>query len=530
MFRSTVQRLPLPSSQCVARRFIATQTTPIRTKTTAVDPDSLWSTSDWSPAQVRPYKDKSTLELLNSYTVFKLCEFPPLVSMTPMMINIAEKTGTKFVMNGVVKNTFFKHFCGGETISEVLPTMTKLKSRNMGSILDLAMEADMDADADPTPAKAKEVSTHILNLMKESVDIAAENPGSFIAAKVTAYVPPTVLLRWTNTLKLVEDAFLAAKDSEGFTSRAKLLGELNKTFPALKASHLSSLGKDESAKLDWISVSDYFTFANTAIRSGILTTLPKGTNELLQPVSSATDFETLDLVFADLDALFTHGAKQQVKIMVDAEQTYFQRAIDDVALELSRRYNRNGDVVCFNTYQQYLKDGLHRMKLDIERAERAGWTFGCKIVRGAYMVSERERAAEMGYADPINATIADTHASYNAAIDHLLSKLPQKIEFVIASHNKGSVAKTVAAMQKSGVPADSKQIAFAQLMGMQDGTSFALAKNGYRCFKYVPYGPIDVTIPYLLRRAQENSSVLGGVGEDKRELVAEIKRRAGAKN
>ncbi|KAI9352688.1 FAD-linked oxidoreductase-like protein [Obelidium mucronatum] len=472
MYRS-VHRLPaLPLAAApISRRFVATGATATIAKAATADVDSLWSTSDWSPQQVRPYKDKSTLELLNSYTVFKLCEFPPLVSMAPTVINIAERTGTKFLMNYGVKQTFFKHFCGGETISEVLPTMTKLKSRNMGSILDLAMEADMEADSDPTPVKAKESSTHILTLMKESVDIAAENPGSFIAAKVTAYVPPAVLLRWTNSLRLVQEAFDAVKDLNGQTTRSDLLKALN---------------------------------------------------------NNPVDFETLDAVFEDLHCLMQHATDKKVKVMVDAEQTYFQRAIDDVALELCRRFNVHGNVVSFNTYQMYLKDGLHRMKIDMERAERAGWTFGVKIVRGAYMVSERERALEMKYEDPINPSITETHASYNAAIDHLLNSVPKKVEFVVASHNKSSVAKTVSAMQKNGVPANSSQISFAQLMGMQDGTSFALAKNGYRCFKYVPYGPIDVTLPYLLRRAQENSSVLGGVGEDKRELVAEIKRRTGA--
>ncbi|KAJ3068625.1 hypothetical protein HDU98_008218 [Podochytrium sp. JEL0797] len=524
---TATRRLPAIARRCLSSLPSTHPNQPqLRSQSTAVtpstDPDSLWTTTAWSPQQVRPFKDKSTLELINSYTVFKLCEFPPLVSIAPFAISVAEKTGTKFLMNYGVKKTFFKHFCGGETISEVLPTMSKLKLRNMGSILDLAMEADMESDADPTPAKAKETSTHILKLMKESVDIAAENPGSFIAAKVTAYVPPTVLLRWTNSLRLVQEAFDGVKDGKGQVTRAGLLVALQKSFPNMTEAHVAPLAE---TKVDWISVSDHFTFANKAIRAGIVATLPADANDLLRPVSDLVDFETLDRVFADLDALMQHATDKKVKVMVDAEQTYFQRAIDDVALELCRRFNVGGNVVAFNTYQMYLKDGLQRMQIDIERAERAGWTFGVKIVRGAYMVSERERAVELNYADPINPTIAATHASYNAAIDHLLAKVDKKVEFVVASHNKSSVAKTVAAMQKAGVKPDNKQISFAQLMGMQDGTSFALASNGYRCFKYVPYGPIDVTIPYLLRRAQENQSVLGGVGEDKRELVTELKRR-----
>ncbi|KAJ3251842.1 hypothetical protein HDU77_005626 [Chytriomyces hyalinus] len=514
-----------PRPQYLRIQPLSTHHHQTRAQTTAAipTPENLWATPKWNPKSVRPYKDKSTAELLNSYTVFKLCEFPPLVSMTPTIIDIAEKTGTKFIMNYGVKKTFFKHFCGGETISEVLPTMTNFKRRNMGAILDLAMEADMEADTEPTLAKAKETSSHILNLMKESVDIAGETPGSFIAAKVTAYVPPGVLLRWTNTLRLVQERFDAVKHSDGTTTVPELLKSLQTVFPQLTASQLDKL--NNVSKLDWIAVSDHFTFANKGIRSGLLTTLPASVHQLMHPIQSANDFETLDAVVEDLHLLMKHAADKQVKVMVDAEQTYFQRAIDDVALELCRRFNVNGNVVVFNTYQMYLKDGLHRLQIDLDRANRAGWTFGVKIVRGAYMVSERERATEMNYPDPINPTITDTHATYNAAIDHLLANLSKNLEFVVASHNKSSVAKTVAAMEKHGVSPSNKQISFAQLMGMQDGTSFALAENGYRCFKYVPYGPIDVTIPYLLRRAQENSSVLGGVGEDKQELVAELGRR-----
>ncbi|KAI8611043.1 FAD-linked oxidoreductase-like protein [Chytriomyces sp. MP71] len=515
-------QLALSRTTVASNASFSTQTA---TAPTSGDPALIWTTPKWAPSSVRPYKDKSTAELLNSYTVFKLCEFPPLVAITPTLIDVAEMTGTKFLMNAAVKKTFFKHFCGGETIKEVLPTMIKMKQNNMGAILDLAMEADMETEAEPTTAEAKAASSHIFTLMKESVDIASETPGSFIAAKVTAYVPPGVLLRWTNTLRLVEEAFNTVKDSNGHATRATLMKVLNKTFPQLTPFHVKTLGVDENANIDWITLSDYFTFTNKSTRAGLITTLPSSVNSLLHPVSNPVDFETLDAVTADLASLMQYSTDKQVKVMVDAEQTYFQRAIDDISLSLCRAYNTSGNVVVFNTYQMYLKDGLTRLQTDLERASRAGWTFGVKIVRGAYMVSERERAQEMGYTDPINATIADTHACYNNAIDHLLANLNRGLEFVVASHNKSSVAKTVAALEKNGVSPDNKQISFAQLMGMQDATSVALAKNGYRVFKYVPYGPIDVTIPYLLRRAQENSSVLGGVGEDKRELVAELGRR-----
>ncbi|KAJ3299972.1 hypothetical protein HDU76_006185 [Blyttiomyces sp. JEL0837] len=179
----------------------------------------------------------------------------------------------------------------------------------------------------------------------------------------------------------------------------------------------------------------------------------------------------------------------------------------------------------------YLKDSLDRLKTDLDRFERNGKSFGLKIVRGAYMVSERERATEMSYPSPIHENLADTHKSYNSAIDLLISTAAKSgpksksLQFIVASHNKDSVQRAVARMGEIGIKGDSGEVGFAQLMGMQDGTTFALAENGFKAYKYIPYGPIDVTIPYLLRRAQENSAVLGGVAEDKKNLSEEIALR-----
>ncbi|KAJ3383025.1 hypothetical protein HDU84_003895 [Entophlyctis sp. JEL0112] len=532
----------------------------------ARDPDELWSVPSWSSAVVRPYKDKSLGELLNSYAVLRLCEFPPLVSMAPTLLSIAHKTGTAPVMDFGVKHTFYKHFCGGETVSDVLPTMSKLKNRNLGSILDLAIEADVktavqkseavSTDSDAIVASAKKTSSYILRLMKESISTASENPGSYIAAKVTAYVPPDVLLRWTNSLRLVREAFDACKPVHTTTlsdvppgvlatnvatvSRADFLAQLQKRFPKLTSEHVS-WGNSEN--VDWCSVLDHFTFANKPLRPALV--VPAASAQAgaaprpeLQPVTDATDFAVLDAVYEDLHALAAYAAETGVKVMVDAEQTYFQRAIDDISNSLCRSFNTRAAgtgtdaggrsrVVVLNTYQMYLVDGLARLQMDHARANGPnGWTFAAKIVRGAYLVSERERAAALGYADPVHKTAADTHAAYDFAAVFVLRHLAAADgELVVATHNKTSVAKTVLAMGELGMDGDCGKVSFAQLLGMRDATSMALAANGFRCAKYVPYGPVEVCVPYLLRRAQENSTVLGGVGEDKRDLEAEISRR-----
>ncbi|KAJ3417232.1 hypothetical protein HDV05_006438 [Chytridiales sp. JEL 0842] len=513
--------------------------------------------SSWSPDVVRPYRDKSTFDLLNSYAVFKLCGVKPLVDYSEEIFEIADKLRVTPLVHGVVKNTFFRHFCGGENIKEVLPTMAAFQKRGIGSILDLAMEADIDA-ASLTGQAAREQAAKISTMMKESVDIASESPNSFIAAKVTAFVPPAILLRWSNTLRSLKSAFdKADKNHDGMISLEEFTsGPFQAAFPRLQDKAFATKIFQEIARIngngsantaDWIAVSEAFSISNTKTRAALYvppnTTAakteaekPEYADELL-PITES-DFETADLVNAELDSLCAYAKQKKVKIMIDAEQTYFQPAIDDVALFLSKKFNsvdKFGPTV-FNTYQMYLKDALGRMKIDLDRAKRYNYSFGVKIVRGAYMVSERERAEEMSYADPINSTLEDTHKCYNSAIETLLNSIaesrstaadPKKVQFVVASHNKDSVALAVKMMNERGIEGKNGDVAFAQLMGMQDGTSFALAANGFKAYKYIPYGPINVTIPYLLRRAQENSAVLGGVAEDKKNLYAEIQRRFG---
>jgi len=232
--------------------------------------------------------------------------------------------------------------------------------------------------------------------------------------------------------------------------------------------------------------------------------------------------------------------------MMDAEQSYFQAAIDDVALGLCRAWNTpfGGPVasdgirgpIIFNTYQMYLKDSYSRLVRDVERAQRGNYSFGIKLVRGAYMVSERKRSEILSIPDPIHSTLQDTHAAFNSAISFLIdqmSKFPRTVDalrplaFVVASHNKDSVRLATNLMEKNGIPANDISVGFAQLMGMKDGTTFALARNGYMSYKYIPYGPLDVTIPYLHRRAQENSSMLGTTGEDQKNILTELKIRLG---
>jgi proline dehydrogenase len=189
--------------------------------------------------------------------------------------------------------------------------------------------------------------------------------------------------------------------------------------------------------------------------------------------------------------------------------------------------------------QMYTKSAQGRLELDVELSKRENFTFAAKLVRGAYMVSERKRAEEMGYVSPIHETLEDTHASYNGGVKFLLNKLRDHQEktgenvtcynspivFMVASHNRDSVILTIEEMERNGVTARSGVVHFGQLFGMQDQISYTLGRNGYSIYKYLPYGMIDEVIPYLLRRAQENSSVLGGVAVERQLMWNEFKGR-----
>ncbi|KAI8810249.1 FAD-linked oxidoreductase-like protein, partial [Cladochytrium replicatum] len=493
-----------------------------------------------------------TPDLINSYLVFQLCRIPQLPALAGPVIYAAEKAKVlEAPVYSVVKSTFFKHFCGGEDIREVSPTMARFAAKGVGSILDLAMEADLD-DTSLSGESAAQEAARVRALMEESIDTASSQPDSFIAVKVTAFVPPATLVRWTNTLRAFEASFNSAldnTDSHGLSRAefvraflefakvrdpvavAKIAGRIEALFP--------SADSNGDGRVDWIEASELFSLSSPEVREVLLQAIKSNPQDAqtdpATALATAEDLITIDLVMAELDLLCGYAKKRGVKIMIDAEQSYFQAAIDDVALTLLQRFNpsladgQSGAPTVYNTYQMYLRDSYQRLVADVERAKRLNHAFGAKIVRGAYMVAERARAAELSYPDPIHPNLEATHHAYNSAIDFLLSHVKENTEhgsvspvsFVIASHNGKSVQHAVKQLEQMPESAR-KHVAFAQLMGMQDGTTFRLAENGWKAYKYVPYGPIHVTIPYLLRRATENSGMLSGASSDRDSLWEEI--------
>ncbi|KAL2912652.1 proline dehydrogenase [Polyrhizophydium stewartii] len=524
----------------------------------------------WTPAaaSVRPYQHRPTSELLNSLAVFQMCALPGLVAATPAILDTAERLGASAPLNAVIKATFFRHFCGGEDLPEVLPTMKAYESAGIGSILDLALEADLDAAA-LTGAAAADQAVKIAGMFKQSIEIASHQPDNFIAIKVTALFPPALLQRWSTTLTRLKEVFDAAAasdaaaaggvDAQGAVEIARLAPRIEAAFPGVggRAAELLAAARADG-RVEWTDVAGVFSLHAPQRAAMLVRDAPAAAATADTAEATHDDVATAALIVPHVDDLCAFARARGVRLMVDAEQTYFQPAIDDVALGLCAKFNpRAGEAVAstttpgdasasapgglrtavvYNTYQMYLVDAYARLVADTRRAARLGVSFGAKIVRGAYMVSERERAAELGIADPIQPSLEATHASYNRAVTFLVDTMARnktaehivrQLAFVVASHNKDSVKLATGMMAQHGLSAVDGAVGFAQLMGMQDATTYSLAANGFRAYKYIPYGPVQVTVPYLHRRAQENSAVLGAVSEDKRNLLTELKIRMG---
>ena len=212
-----------------------------------------------------------------------------------------------------------------------------------------------------------------------------------------------------------------------------------------------------------------------------------------------------------------------IPIMIDAEDSWYQEVIDTVVMENMVKYNKEKPIV-FNTYQMYRHDRLDRLKKDHAAAKKGKFFLGAKFVRGAYMEKERERAAEMGYEDPIQVDKPATDRDYDLALKYTLENLDDFAVFN-GTHNEESSRYMAELMDELKIPRNDNRCWFSQLYGMSDHISFNLAAEGYNVAKYVPYGPVKFVLPYLMRRAEENTSVKGQTSRELMLLTKEKQRR-----
>lgn len=212
-----------------------------------------------------------------------------------------------------------------------------------------------------------------------------------------------------------------------------------------------------------------------------------------------------------------------VPVFVDAEESWIQAAVDDLTNEMMSLYNKQKAIV-YNTFQLYRKDRLEFLKSCFTKAQQGNYFIGAKLVRGAYMEKERERAEKMKYESPINTTKENTDMLYDNTLRFCLDNI-DRISFCCASHNEKSAMLVVEVMKQKSLPANHPHIYFSQLLGMSDHITYNLAHAGYNVSKYVPYGPVRDVVPYLIRRAQENTSVKGQTGRELSLIMKEVDRR-----
>ncbi len=224
-----------------------------------------------------------------------------------------------------------------------------------------------------------------------------------------------------------------------------------------------------------------------------------------------------------LHTLCEAAHKVDTPILIDAEDSWYQGIIDEVAEEMTAEFNKEKPIV-YNTYQMYRHDRLEYLKAAHKKARENNCYLGAKFVRGAYMEKERERAKEKGYQDPIQPNKESADRDYNLAMKYCVENI-DTISIFCGTHNEYSCNFLADLIAEHKLEKDDKRIWFAQLLGMSDNISFNLAQKGYNVAKYTPYGPVNYVMPYLLRRAEENTSVQGQSGRELSMIKAEMKRR-----
>lgn len=382
---------------------------------------------------------KSTPDLKKAKFLISVIQNPLMVSLATKVTPFLMKMG--FPINGILRNTVFKQFVGGETLEESARTAKLLGSYDVQVILDYGVEAkEGESNFD-------DVTSHII----EAIDFAAtQNNIPFISVKIT-----------------------------GIASHI-LLEHLNEA-PRLR----SGIHDSESENAAWERVRER--------------------------------------MYAICDVAQEKG----VGILLDAEETWIQDPIDRLAIELMKEYNKE-KVVIYNTYQLYRNDRLHFLQLSHRLAKEGGFLLGAKLVRGAYMEKERDRAIKLGYASPIHLNKEATDKDFDAAATYCISN-KDTISLLLASHNEASNIAIATAMTNLSFEKNDQHVHFSQLFGMGDHITFNMAVQGYNVSKYLPFGPINEVIPYLMRRAEENTSVNGQTNKELVLLKTELARRKSTK-
>lgn len=238
---------------------------------------------------------------------------------------------------------------------------------------------------------------------------------------------------------------------------------------------------------------------------------------------SADEKKDYDKLIERVTSICKEAYERNVPVFIDAEESWIQNTIDSLAYEMSVKFNQDKAIV-YNTMQFYRHDRLTFLKSEIARAENDNFKLGVKLVRGAYMEKERARAKEKGYPSPIQANKDAADNDFNVALKVVVESI-DRVSFCAGTHNEESSMLLVKLLKEHGIDSSDPRAYFAQLLGMSDHISFNLAENDLMVAKYVPYGPIKEVLPYLIRRADENTSVAGQTGRELSLIMKERRRR-----
>ena len=255
-----------------------------------------------------------------------------------------------------------------------------------------------------------------------------------------------------------------------------------------------------------------------------------GRIDLYQKIGEGQQLNTAETdewnrVVARFDKVCKASYDNDVALLIDAEESWMQDAVDNLVEEMMQKYNKSKPIV-FNTLQMYRWDRLDYLKKLHEQAKKEGFHIGMKLVRGAYMEKENERAIEKGYPTPICSSKEATDENYDAAVKYMVDHIDGMSVFE-GTHNESSTYFLMNLMEEKGMKTNDDRIWFGQLYGMSDNISYNLAANGYNVAKYLPFGPVRDVMPYLIRRAEENTSVAGQTSRELEMIKAERKRRKG---
>lgn len=389
---------------------------------------------------------KSDKELKKAKFLFSSMGIESLVRVGTKLTPWAIRVGLP--IKGLIRNTIFRQFVGGETLEETAVVANKLGEFNVQVILDYGVEGK----------EGEENFDHATDEFIRVIRYAAtQRTMPFMSIKVTGFA----------RFALLEKLDAAATDRSGYQGTV----------------HTEVLNDTEKA--EW------------------------------------------DRVVKRMERIISAAADHKIGVLVDAEETWIQDPVDALTMQMMEKYNRNR-VVVFNTIQLYRQDRLQFLKDSFSQAQQKSFILGAKLVRGAYMEKERRRAEEMGYPSPIQPDKASSDRDYNAAVEFCLNHIDQ-ISLIVASHNEYSNLRATQLLDEKRIPHHHPHVHFSQLYGMSDNITFNLAKAGFSVSKYLPFGPISDVIPYLMRRAQENSSVAGQTGRELGLIKKEVERRRSGK-